>query len=62
MAKFSISFFEKKSFMVAQSLTMDIFHGFIQKGRCFSEQSPRETLSWGAIFLRSNFLERGQFS
>ena len=62
MAKFSISFLEKQSFMVAQSLAMDIFHGVIQKGKCFRGQSPGETLSWGAIFLRSNFLEGGQFS
>lgn len=61
MAKFSISFFEKQSFMVEQSLAMDIFHGVIQKGKCFRGQSPGETLSWGAIFLRSNFLEGGQF-
>ena len=47
--------------MVEQSLAMDIFHGVIQKGKCFRGQSPGETLSWGAIFLRSNFLEGGQF-
>ena len=61
MAKFSMNFFKRKSFMTVQFPEVDIFLGVIQKGKCSSRQSPGQTLFRGADFPRGNF-PGGKFS
>ena len=55
MAKFSMSFLKRKSFMTAQFPEVGIFLGVIQKGKCSSRQSPGQTLFQGADFPRDKF-------